>query len=121
MLLPGSVARVRVARVRVASVRALEYVSLRDVSLRDVSLRDVSLRGRVVEGRVANARVVRRPCAYHSPLFSIDAHGSSGARASPFCRSSIEMLSGERTKAMCPSRGGRLMVTPASISWRHLA
>ena len=26
------------------------------------------------------------------------------------------MSSGERTKAMLPSRGGRLMVTPASIS-----
>ena len=26
------------------------------------------------------------------------------------------MLSGERTKAMLPSRGGRLMVTPAFIS-----
>ena len=28
----------------------------------------------------------------------------------------IEMRSGERTNAMCPSRGGRLMVTPPSIS-----
>ena len=41
--------------------------------------------------------------------------GSAGALASPFCRSSKEMLSGERTKAMWPSRGGRLMVTPLSI------
>ena len=30
----------------------------------------------------------------------------------PRCRISIEIWSGERTKAMCPSRGGRLMVTP---------
>ena len=33
----------------------------------------------------------------------------------PVCSSSIEMSSGERTKAMWPSRGGRLMVTPASM------
>ena len=52
---------------------------------------------------------------YHLPVFGIDVHGSAGGRAAPFCRSSIEMLSGERTKAMRPSRGGLLMVTPASI------
>ena len=57
--------------------------------------------------------------AYHSPLLGIDAHGSAGACAAPFWSSSIEMPSGERTNAMRPSRGGRLMVTPASISRRQ--
>ena len=63
-------------------------------------------------------RVKRAP--HQWPVLPIDAQGSSGARAPPFCNSSIEMLSGERTKAMRPSRGGRLMVTPASINSRHL-
>ena len=49
-------------------------------------------------------------------VLGIDAHGSAGPSASPFCSSSMECLSGERTKAMTPSRGGRLMVTPAFIS-----
>ena len=41
--------------------------------------------------------------------------------AAPAWSSSIEMLSGVRTNAMCPSRGGRLMVTPASIRrWQVL-
>ena len=39
-----------------------------------------------------------------------------GASAAPFCSSSTEISSGVRTNAMRPSRGGRLMVTPASIS-----
>ena len=48
---------------------------------------------------------------HHAPVFGIDAHGSCGGRW-PSCSSSIEMRSGERTNAMCPSRGGRLIVTP---------
>src|SRR6185369_13809610 len=56
--------------------------------------------------------------AYHSPVFGIAAHGSAEASAAPFWRSSIEILSGLRTNAMRPSRGGRLMVTPASIRRR---
>ena len=59
--------------------------------------------------------------SYQWPVFGIDAHGSFGGSASPFCSSSIEMLSGERTNAMCPSRGGRLIVTPASMSFWHSA
>ena len=44
------------------------------------------------------------------------AQGSAGAqRARRCCSNSIDILSGERTKAMRPSRGGRLMVTPCSI------
>src|SRR6185369_15914233 len=58
---------------------------------------------------------------HHSPVFGIEAQGSAGASEPPFCSSSIEMLSGERTKAMCPSRGGRLIVTPASISRWHVS
>ena len=49
-------------------------------------------------------------------MFAIDAHGSAGAFDSPFWMSSIEMLSGVRMKAMWPSRGGRLIVTPAALS-----
>src|SRR5690242_21816681 len=37
---------------------------------------------------------------YQLPVLGIDFHGSAGARRSPFCSSSIEMLSGERTNAM---------------------
>ena len=43
------------------------------------------------------------------------------ARRSPACRISIEISSGERTKAMWPSRGGRLIVTPLSLSFPHSA
>jgi NhaB family Na+:H+ antiporter len=42
----------------------------------------------------------------------MEAQGSRGGSAPPRCSSSIEMPSGERTKAMRPSRGGRLIVTP---------
>ena len=55
----------------------------------------------------------RWDAAHHTPMFAADAHGSAGAFGSPFWMSSIEMLSGVRMKAMWPSRGGRLMVTPA--------
>jgi len=46
----------------------------------------------------------------------MDFHGSAAGLAGPLCRSSIEMFSGERTKAMLPSRGGLLIVTPAFMS-----
>ena len=59
--------------------------------------------------------------SHHDPVFSIDAQGSHGSCAPPACRSSTEILSGERTKAMRPSRGGRLIVTPASISFWQVA
>src|SRR5215475_10330126 len=49
---------------------------------------------------------------YQWPVFGIEVQGSAGGLGSPFCNSSIECRSGERTKAMLPSRGGRLMVTP---------
>lgn len=55
--------------------------------------------------------------AYQVPVFSIESHGSAGANGEPFCNNSIEILSGERTNAMCPSRGGRLINTPASINF----
>src|SRR5688572_24476332 len=58
---------------------------------------------------------------YQLPVFGIDFQGSAGGRAPPFCRSSMEMLSGERTKAMRPSRGGRLMVTPPAWSFAQAA
>ena len=53
----------------------------------------------------------------HCPVLGIDAHGSAGGFDPPFCRSSTEIPSGERTNAMWPSRGGRLIVTPAA--WRR--
>ena len=49
---------------------------------------------------------------HQRPVLGIEAHGSLGGSGLPFCRSSMECLSGERTNAMLPSRGGRLMVTP---------
>ena len=61
------------------------------------------------------------PGGHTTHLSTIDAQGSAGSLAPPACNSSIEMLSGVRTKAMCPSRGGRLIVTPASISRWHVA
>ena len=62
---------------------------------------------------------LRASSCYQLPVFSIDSHGSAGSRAGPFCSSSIEMPSGERTNAMWPSRGGRLIVTPAAIrAWQ---
>ncbi len=38
--------------------------------------------------------------AHHLPVFGMEAQGSCGGRAGPFWRSSMEMFSGERTKAM---------------------
>ena len=34
------------------------------------------------------------------PVFGIDAHGSFGGSGAPFCKSSIECLSGERANAI---------------------
>ena len=58
---------------------------------------------------------------HHFPVLGIDFHGSLGGSASPFCRSSMDCLSGERTNAIMPSRGGRLMVTPAFMSLSQTA
>ena len=52
---------------------------------------------------------------YQVPVLAIEAQGSAGALASPFWSSSMEMPSGDFTKAMRPSRGGRLIVTPLAI------
>ena len=52
---------------------------------------------------------------YQLPMFSMDCQGSASGKASLVCRSSIETLSGDFIKAILPSRGGRLIVTPASI------
>jgi len=66
-------------------------------------------------------RLASRQRPYQTPVFGIDVHGSAGGFASPFCSNSTEMLSGERTNAMRPSRGGRLMRTPASRSFAQYA
>ncbi|SRR6266540_1725319 len=75
--------------------------------------------------RLDRAKAADRDCharrPHHLPVFGIDAHGSFGGSGAPFCKSSIECLSGERTNAITPSRGGRLMVTPAFISFSHSA
>ena len=44
---------------------------------------------------------------------AIERHGSAGAIGLPALQISNEIPSGERMNAMWPSRGGRLMVTPA--------
>src|SRR6478735_3235926 len=59
--------------------------------------------------------------AYQEPVFGMDAQGSCTGLGSPRCSNSMEMLSGVLTKAILPSRGGRLMVTPASISFRQVS
>ena len=58
---------------------------------------------------------------HQCPAFGIDAQGSATGRLPPFCSSSTEMPSGVRTNAIRPSRGGRLMVTPPSISRRQVS
>ena len=52
---------------------------------------------------------------YHEPVLAMLVQGSAGGSASPACSSSREMPSGVRTKAIRPSRGGRLIVTPRAI------
>ena len=59
--------------------------------------------------------------AYQTPLFGMLVHGSAAGSAAPCCSNSIEIWSGERTNAMRPSRGGRLMVTPWSIKRLQVA
>src|SRR3989344_4221250 len=54
---------------------------------------------------------------YHVPVLGTDFHGSSIGSGSPACKSSIEMPLGLLIKAMRPSRGGRLMTTPACLCW----
>ena len=68
-------------------------------------------------GRAGDEGAAPGQAGHHqAPVFCIEAQGSAGALRSPAWSSSMEMPSGERTKAMWPSRGGRLMVTPPSIS-----
>src|ERR1700722_268710 len=52
---------------------------------------------------------------YHAPVLAMLVQGSAGGSAPPACSSSIEMPSGVRMKAMRPSRGGRLIVTPRAM------
>jgi hypothetical protein len=75
---------------------------------------------RILSNRLGNPTPWSRPPGHQTPVFGIDAQGSIGGSASPSCSSSIEILSGERMKAMRPSRGGRLIVTPLSRSdWQN--
>ena len=55
--------------------------------------------------------------SHQEPVFSIDAQGSCFGNGSLACSSSIEIPSGHFTNAMWPSRGGREIVTPLSISF----
>src|SRR5262249_45962122 len=59
--------------------------------------------------------------AHQCPVLGIEVHGSFGGSGAPFCSNSIDCLSGERTNAITPSRGGRLIVTPAFISFSQVA
>ena len=74
---------------------------------------------RVVRRVVVRCPVERR--RHQLPVFSMLFHGSAGSFESPFCRSSNEIPSGDLTNAMWPSRGGRLIVTPPSCSFRQVA
>ena len=58
---------------------------------------------------------------HHFPVFGMDFQGSLAGSGEPFCNNSIEWRSGERTNAIMPSRGGRLMVIPAFISFSQVA
>ena len=58
---------------------------------------------------------------YQLPVFGMEAQGSAFALAGPFCSSSMEMPSGVLMKAILPSRGGRLIVTPLSIRFWQVA
>ena len=61
------------------------------------------------------------PPAHQCPVLGMDFQGSLGGNAAPFCNSSIDWLSGERTNAIMPSRGGRLIVTPDCMSFSQVA
>ena len=52
---------------------------------------------------------------YQKPVLGMLVQGSAAGSVPPACSTSIEMPSGMRMKAMRPSRGGRLMVTPRAM------
>ena len=74
--------------------------------------------GRARPGRGRQTGTLR---PYQWPVLGMLAQGSRGSCAPPALSSSMEILSGERTKAIRPSRGGRLIVTPLSIRCWHMA
>jgi hypothetical protein len=61
--------------------------------------------------------IKRRSHAHQTPVFAMLTQGSAGSSALPFCSSSNEIPSGERMKAMWPSRGGRLIMMPCAMSF----
>lgn len=73
-----------------------------------------------VGGRGLAAPATGRP-DHQDPVFGMLAQGSATGSASPAWSSSIEMPSGVFTKAMRPSRGGRLMTTPCFCSAAQVA
>ena len=75
----------------------------------------------VGEPQPANLNRFEQSRHHHSPVLGMEAQGSAGALCSPCCSSSIEIPSGERTNAMYPSRGGRLIVTPPACSRAHVS
>src|ERR1700733_3168838 len=84
---------------------------------RDESAKALHKGRRHIEAFAGTGKQAVRPAAgHHFPILAMEVQGSFGGSGSPFCNSSIECLSGERTNAMEPSRGGRLMMTPAFIS-----
>ena len=76
-----------------------------------------------IDSRISSIRgiTLNRTRIHQCPVLAMDFQGSCGGRGVPFCNNSIDWRSGERTKAMLPSRGGRLIVTPAFMSSSQVA
>src|SRR5207244_5807131 len=105
-------------RTRVSAVKGRCPRPLDEGRLRRGDIYAATYRG-VCEVRQGSPITADNP--HHLPLLGMDAHGSCDGSGAPFCNNSIECLSGERTNAITPSRGGRLMVTPAFINFSHRA
>ena len=110
----------RVDDMRAAVTRRLLERSAEPFEVVESRGRDtVEVEEDVGSDRVFDAHACLRP--YQVPVLAIESHGSAGASAAPCWRSSMETPSGERTNAIRPSRGGRLTVTPAAMSFRQVS
>ena len=104
MARPGLTPRLRLGTARDRPSTCLPIAAMKDGE--GISGRQAVLR----PGSPAMTGGARRP--YQEPVLGMLAQGSAGGSALPACSSSMEMPSGVRMKAMRPSRGGRLIVTP---------
>ncbi len=89
--------RAHLHRRVVLSEELEQRVHTREGSPPRTSMRGDALQPRLVSSCSAPPEFRR---GYHCPVLGMDFHGSAGGSALPFCSSSTEMLSGERTKAM---------------------